>query len=601
LVPVRKFPLLVLLCSSVLFAQTSTFIPTTTLAAESGNNTSAPNSIATATSQHAASGNVSKQPIRELLYTGANTKVFAALMGWFGKSGHISVGYDSRQAAQVKKQVEDMQSREIDGAILAWYGKNSYENATGLELKRQAEAHPGFEFLIMIDQGTLRWDSLGLAPTDTLIAQLNYLADNYYSSPAYTKINGQPVVIEFALEMFTIDWTRVRTSIRGNPMIIFRNPNGWTRPLSDGAYSWEPEKSDLSYLDYFYSQSLKYPAQQTMGSLSPSFNDSLATWSANRYADGRCGQTWLDKAADVKKYYSTSKQLKLIQIATWNDYEEGSTVESGIDNCLGVTAAVNGSQLSWDLTGVGSESTVHHYTVFASQDGQSLMPVADLPIGTRTFDLSSANLPDANYSFFVKAVGKASLLNHISNAAFGTIGAVTPAAPADFAFSTSANAVTVTPGQPGSLDLHVTPRNGFAGDVTFSCTGLPATAQCSFTPATLAASGGATVSTTLLVKTTQTASLVAMTPTGLVSMLLLLAVLGGAVSPRRRRQMATCAVLVLAVGLSACGGGGAASPSSAPTSTTSQSSSTTTMVTVTATPSNPAQAPKTLQLAVTLK
>lgn len=592
----RKLRLLLLLCSSFSFAQTS-FIPTTTLSAESGNNTSAPGSIATYTSQHAASGNVSKQPIRELLYAGANTKVFAALMGWFGKSSHIPVGYDSRQPAQVKKQVEDMQSRGIHGAILAWYGMNSYENTTAQELKRQAEAHPGFEFLIMIDQGTLRWDSLGLTPTDTLIAQLNYLADNYYSSPAYTKINGQPVVIEFALEMFTIDWTRVRTSVRGNPMIIFRNPNGWTRPLSDGAYSWEPEKSDLSYLDYFYSQSLKYPAQHTMGSLSPSFNDSLATWSANRYADGRCGQTWLDKAADAAKYYSANKQLKLVQIATWNDYEEGSTVESGIDNCLGVTASVSGNQLSWDLTGIGTENTVHHYTVFASQDGQNLMPVANLPAGTRGFDVGSLTLPAGRYSFFVKAVGKASLLNHMSNAASFTLGGGSTTS-ADFSLSTSTAALTVTPAQPASVDLHLTPHNGFADRVTFSCMGLPATAQCSFSPATVSASGTASVSTTLLLRTTQSASLFSSTPSGFAGAFLLLSMVLGAMT-KRRRYAPVLAVIALAAGLSGCGGG--TPPSSSTSAAGSQSSSTSTMITVIATPSNPASATRTLQLTVTLR
>jgi hypothetical protein len=588
--------LLLVLCSSTLVAQTS-FKPTTTLAAETTNNSSAPDSIATYTSMHAASGSVSKQPIRELLYAGASTKVFAALMGWFGKSSHISVGYDSRQAMQVKKQVEDMQSRGIDGAILAWYGMNSYENTTAQELKRQAESHPGFEFFIMVDHGTLQWDPLGLAPTDTLIAQLNYLADTYYSSPAYTKIDGRPVVIEFAMELHPIDWARVRSSIRGNPMIIFRNPNGWTRPLSDGAYSWEPSQSTLSYLDYFYSQALKYPTLQTMGSLSPSFNDSLATWSANRYVDGRCGQTWLDKAADVAKYYSANKQLKLIQIATWNDYEEGSTVESGIDNCLGVTAEVNGTQLSWDLVGIGTESTVHHYTVFASQDGQALMPVADLPSGTRSFDLASLGLPTANYSFFVKAVGKASILNHMSNAAAFTIGA---AIPADFALSTSSAALTVTPAQPASVNLQVMPRNGFADHVTFSCTGLPVTAQCSFTPATVSASGTAAVSTTLLVRTTQTASLASMSPLGLASVFLLLSVAAG-FTPRRCRYAAAFVVMILAIGLTACGGDGAPQASSAPAGTGAQSSTTSTIVTIIATPSNPATPTKTLQLAVTLR
>jgi hypothetical protein len=594
--------LLLVLCSSTLFAQTA-FIPTTTLTAETANNSSAPNAISTYTAQHAPSGNVSKQPIRELLYAGANTKVFAALMGWFGKGGHISVGYDSRQAAQVKKQVEDMQSRGIDGAILAWYGKDSYENATAQELKRQAEAHPGFEFVIMVDHGALVWDSMGLTATDALIAHLNYLADTYYASPAYTKINGRPVVLEFAMELEPVDWTRVRSSIRGNPMIIFRNPNGWTRPFSDGAYSWEPSKDTLSYLDYFYSQATKYPALQTMGSLSPTFNDSLATWSANRYVDGRCGQTWLDKAAEVSKFYSSNKQLRLIQIATWNDYEEGSTVESGIDNCLGVTATVSGSQLSWDLTGIGTENTVHHYTVFASQDGQNLMPIANLPVGARTFDLTSLTLPAANYSFFVKAVGKASLMNHMSNAASFAIGSGPAASSsADFGLSSSTSALTVQSGQPASVDLKLTPQNGFSGSVSFSCSGLPAIAQCTFSPAMLNASGNAAVSTTLLVRTTtQVAAFASMTPVGVASMLLLLSVAAGFFSPRRRRYVVAAGVVVLAASLSACGGGGSMQSSSTPSATISQPSSTTNIVTVIATPSNPSQPVRTLQLAVTLK
>src|SRR5262249_28501282 len=153
-------------------------------------------------------------------------------------------------------------------------------------------------------------------------------------------------------------------------------------------------------------------------------------------------------------------QLNLIQIATWNDYEEGSTVESGIDNCIGVKADVSGTQLSWDLTGIGSESTVHHYTVFASQDGQNLMPVAELPAGTRNLDLASLGLPAGNYSYFVKAVGKASILNHVSNAVTFTSGNGATSV-ADFALSTSATMLTVTQAQPASVDLQLTPRNGF--------------------------------------------------------------------------------------------------------------------------------------------
>ena len=42
--------------------------------------------------------------------------------------------------------------------------------------------------------------------------------------------------------------------------------------------------------------------------------------------------------AEAGKYYSTTNQMLGIQLVTWNDYEEGSEIESGIDNCVTVSA-----------------------------------------------------------------------------------------------------------------------------------------------------------------------------------------------------------------------------------------------------------------------
>ncbi|HWK31250.1 MAG TPA: hypothetical protein VNR20_04105, partial [Terriglobales bacterium] len=197
----------------------------------------------------------------------------------------------------------------------------------------------------------------------------------------------------------------------------------------------------------------------------------------------------------------------------------------------------------------------------------------------------------------------ASLMNHMSNAAMAALPANVASSPADFGLSSSTAALTVQSGQPASADLKLTPLNGFEGSVAFSCTGLPTTAQCSFSPATLNASGGTPISTTLSVRTTaQTASFASLTPFGIVSMLLLLSIAAGFVAPRRRKYFAASAVIILAAGLSACGGGGSMQSSSAPSATTTtQPSSTTTTVTVFATPSNPSQPTRTLQIAVTLK
>jgi PKD repeat protein len=128
-----------------------------------------------------------------------------------------------------------------------------------------------------------------------------------------------------------------------------------------------------------------------------------------------------------------------VQIPTWNDYEEGTEFESGIDNCVTIAAALTGSSiLSWTIT--GQENTIDHYTVFASQDGQNLMPVTDAAAGTHAADLSGLGLPAGQYSFFVKAVGKPSLLNHVS----GPVG------------------YTVAGSQPPVAKLVVTPASGIA-------------------------------------------------------------------------------------------------------------------------------------------
>src|SRR5258708_17538561 len=91
--------------------------PNTSLAAETGNNTSAANSFTAQLNGNAAAGNISKQPIGSLLYNGANTKIYATWLGWFGQPNHMQVGYQSNTQAEVHAQVQDMISRGMAGGV----------------------------------------------------------------------------------------------------------------------------------------------------------------------------------------------------------------------------------------------------------------------------------------------------------------------------------------------------------------------------------------------------------------------------------------------------------------------------------------------------
>ena len=572
---------IILLCTAA-FGAGLKVVPTTTLKAETANNTSAADSYPGSYTGNAAAGNVSKVPIDSLMYPGSGTKHLIAIMGWFGKSSHISVGYNSADPAQVRRQLSDMKSRGFDGLTIAWYGSSSTEqsNMTTKQIKIAAEQLGGFTFALRVNEGMIRWYSNGMTPTDAVIYHLNYAADNYFTSPAYMHINGQPVVLEFGLESYDIDWTKVKSSVRGNPMWIFRNAVGFTRPFAAAAFGWGPA-NDFSYLDWFYTKALTYPTLLTLGNSYKGFDDRLASWTKNRTIDQRCGQTWLDTFKYANKYYSATRPLPYLMVSTWNDYEEGTEIETGIDNCLSLTAAMSGGAINWTLNGGGSENTIHHYTVYASTDGEYLMPLTEIQPGNMTLNIDSFQLAPGSYTLFVKATGQPSIRNLISNGVsyvtanrhptadlpLGNASGIDPLTVSAAVGSSQGSSTTqaVTAGQSASYTFVLEGTTGFSGVITFSCSGAPTAAVCSV-PAPLSLNSAAQTRATVRVTTT---SLNRHPFGGIAPPIALLfaaplAMLLGGRRARRRKGfgMASFLLLALALGMSACGGGG--SGSSAP-------------------------------------
>ena len=127
--------------------------------------------------------------------------------------------------------------------------------------------------------------------------------------------------------------------------------------------------------------------------------------------DQQCGQTWLRTFAKVNSLYSASRQLPYLQLVTWNDYEEGTEIESGIDSCVSLQPSVSGNTLQWSVN--GNENTVDHYTVYSSADGQKLTKLVDTKTGVHSLDLCSVAVPKSTSQLLVQAVGKPSLANRM--------------------------------------------------------------------------------------------------------------------------------------------------------------------------------------------
>jgi hypothetical protein len=485
-------------------------VPTTTLRAQTSNNTSAANSFPWQSNGNMGAGNASKLDVHSLLYPGANTKVYAHLMPWFGDPRHMNVGYNSQDPAQIHRQITDMISRGIDGVIIDWYGsRDTFSNKTTLAVMAEVEQHPGFTFAIMVDKGAIKLSSCrGCTPQQALIEQVQYVEQTFVPSPAYMRINGRPVITNFDIDLhYTVDWNAVNAATSTHPTFIFQHSGGFSHTASGGSYSWvivNVTDFGMSYLTKFYKAGLAAPQQETIGAAYKGFNDTLASWGQNRIVTQRCGHTWLQTFNEINSHYNSTNQLDALQLVTWNDYEEGTEIETGIDNCFSVSAAVDGKSLQWKVNAY--EDTIDHYVVYISTDGQNLMPLNTMAPGSRSLNLCSYSLASGNYVAFVQGVGKPTLKNQMSGAvkfAAQCSGSLPPPPPATGTITLGATptALNVAAGKSARSTVTVTPVAGlFSSSVSLSCSNLPAGTVCSFSPEAITP-GTQAVSSTLTIST----------------------------------------------------------------------------------------------------
>jgi hypothetical protein len=568
-----KFGLLLLLVPVVCSAGTSYVVPTTTLTAQTSNNTSAASSFKTQTNGNRGPGNISKGDVHTLLYPGATTKVYAHLMVWFGQSNHMNVGYSSTDPTQVTNQINDMISRGIDGVIIDWYGPNNSKDQATQLVMAEAEKHPGFTFAIMVDQGAIKdYSCGGCSAQQSLIDQLQYAEQTYFSSPAYMTVQGQPVVTNFDIDLsYTIDWNTVNSALSTHPLFLFQNNSGFTHTLSGGSYSWVmPTTTDygMSYLSSFYDTGISYPTHQTFGTAYKGFNDSLAAWGSNRVMGQQCGQTWLQTYSEINGLYNSGKQLSDLQLVTWNDYEEGTEIESGIENCVTLSASLSGKTLQWSIK--GNENTVDHYNVYISIDGQNLMSLGNMNAGIHSLNLCGFSIPSGSYKLFVQSTGKPSMANQITGAfsyspACSAGGGSTGGGSTTVTFSAAPSAVTITSGQPGSLTVTAKPQSGsFNSSISLSCSAVPSGLSCTFSPASITP-GSSAANSTLTIAAAPVTGMNRLQgrnpfpiyagwllPFGVVGL-----VLGG--SSRKRGAQVVALIAVMGVSLlgTSCGGGSA--------------------------------------------
>jgi hypothetical protein len=274
-------------------------------------------------------------------------KVVADYQPWFGDPQHMNVGYSTQDPVVLRRQIQKAKELGIYAFAVDWYGdRRPFLDRSYAVLQRVA-AESNFHVALMYDETE---EDNGHATEDAMAAMDKayraYIGPGAAGHEAYLTYEGRPVIFIFPKRGRT-DWEQVRRVVNGwerPPILIYKDePPAKYAGAFDGFYAWvHPGKgwagdgSDWGqqYLETFYRKMRnKFPGKILVGTVWPGFDDSKASWSLNRRMDRRCGKTFEDTLHVFQQNNNSAEPMPFLLIATWNDYEEGTQIEDGVDHC----------------------------------------------------------------------------------------------------------------------------------------------------------------------------------------------------------------------------------------------------------------------------
>jgi len=270
--------------------------------------------------------------------------------------------YDSRDPEVIRWQIESARSAGIDGFVVNWYGRNSVENVITLHflavLERWNAENTGrpFGYQLCLDtQSQLPTEGKSPVPLEEDFA---YIRDHLIR-PGYLLRDGRPVFLCFSYQASVTEWTSAAAAafgadgfdlLWGDPCptveakgcYLWVGPDRQDRRGDQSMYAW-PDPSDIgaARASAVYENWRRQSRLYGMAGVWPGFNDSLVTWAWSCPSGGgrrrprviatetECGCTydlmWAAYLQELSK--GSGAHLPLVQIVTWNDYAETTSIE----------------------------------------------------------------------------------------------------------------------------------------------------------------------------------------------------------------------------------------------------------------------------------
>jgi len=275
--------------------------------------------------------------------------------------------YDSRDPEVIAWQIGQATRHGVAGFIVNWYGTNSVENLITLHWLRGLDTwnrrHPDqpFTYFVSFDSQA-SWPSEGKVPV-SMEEDFRYIRDALMTD-AYLCRDGRPVFSVFPYENDCPRWRSALDRVFGPGGADLIWMNGCAGGGESSAYPWvrvddevldhaspyvwrDPDNAGDKWLESFYRRANEAKPVYLMGGVWPGFDDQLVSWAWNREPENPrvrprviCRETSRGNTLDLTwdaylgylRAWSKSEPwatapAPLVQLVTWNDYAEASTVE----------------------------------------------------------------------------------------------------------------------------------------------------------------------------------------------------------------------------------------------------------------------------------
>ncbi|MBI1310218.1 hypothetical protein GC176_02840 [bacterium] len=242
--------------------------------------------------------------------------------------------YDSGDRDVIECHLLTMKLAGIDGVIVDWYGLTDFRDYATLHRNTtrvlQECERLKMKFVICYEDQTIPALVKGgrLAANDPVshaVSELEWLDKYWFKSPSYVCLDGKPVLLSFGHAGLTDDeWSQCLDRLQV-PVAYFSEHS--RRRRATGAFDWPIPSQGLIATEKFQKAAADWP--HSIPTAFPRFVDVYKEAGLHdgygRIDDDR-GQTF---RTSLRR--TMNSKANLVQIATWNDWGEGTIIEPSIE------------------------------------------------------------------------------------------------------------------------------------------------------------------------------------------------------------------------------------------------------------------------------